>query len=108
MARIDRFIMNAILKRGVSSYVVVYDISHDRERSNVNKVLKGYGFRIQKSVFECRLNKRLQSELVKKLEGLELQTGSVRIYKVQYNSKKITIGKKQKDSKDDERYAFVV
>ena len=50
--------------RGVSDYAVVYDITSDTERGKVDKVLKGFGFRIQKSVFECRLNKRGRNELI--------------------------------------------
>ena len=37
-------------------FAVCYDVSNDRERYRVDKLLKGYGFRVQKSVFECRLN----------------------------------------------------
>ena len=38
--------------KGIADYAVVYDISSDKEREKVDKLLKGYGFRIQKSVFE--------------------------------------------------------
>lgn len=34
-------------------YVVCFDISEDRMRTKVGKVLKEYGRRVQKSVFEC-------------------------------------------------------
>ncbi len=34
-------------------YIVCYDISDDRARYRVVKALKGFGVRIQKSVFEC-------------------------------------------------------
>lgn len=54
--------------RGVSDYAVVYDITSDTERGKVDKVLKGFGFCIQKSVFECRLNKRGRNELINRLE----------------------------------------
>lgn len=34
-------------------FLVCFDISDDRVRYRVVKVLKGYGERVQKSVFEC-------------------------------------------------------
>ena len=47
-----------------SEYLIVYDITKDRERTKVQKILEGYGFRIQKSVFECLLSRRLKRELI--------------------------------------------
>ncbi|BCB96579.1 hypothetical protein JZK55_15010 [Dissulfurispira thermophila] len=43
----------------------MYDITDDLERARVDKVLKGFGFRIQKSVFECRLDRKNRDELIK-------------------------------------------
>lgn len=37
--------------------VVAYDISDDRRRERVAKILEGFGERVQYSVFECRLDK---------------------------------------------------
>ncbi len=34
-------------------YLVCFDITDDRIRYRVVKVLKSYGYRVQKSVFEC-------------------------------------------------------
>lgn len=34
-------------------YLVCFDIVDDRTRTRVGKLLKGYGTRVQKSVFEC-------------------------------------------------------
>lgn len=62
-------------------YVIVYDVSEDRERRQVAKVVESEGFRVQKSVFECRLNARGLRRLMTNLEKLNLQTGGVRIYR---------------------------
>ena len=35
--------------------VVSYDISDDKRRRKVAKIMEGYGFRVQYSVFECDL-----------------------------------------------------
>ena len=34
--------------KGVADYAVVYDITSDAERGKVDRVLKGFGFRVQK------------------------------------------------------------
>jgi CRISPR-associated protein Cas2 len=43
-------------------YVITYDISCDRIRYRVDKILKNHGIRVQKSIFECDLT---ESELLK-------------------------------------------
>ncbi|KKO19836.1 MAG: CRISPR-associated endonuclease Cas2 [Candidatus Brocadia sp.] len=63
--------------KGISDYAVVYDITSDAKRERVDKVLKGFGFWVQKSVFECRLNKRGRDELIGRLEGLHIKTGFI-------------------------------
>ena len=36
--------------------VVSYDVSDDRRRRKVAKIMEGYGYRVQYSVFECDLD----------------------------------------------------
>jgi CRISPR-associated protein Cas2 len=90
----------------VADYVVVYDISSHEERNRVDSLLKGYGFRIQKSVFECRLTRKLHDELVRRLKDLRIETGFVRLYRLDYSSGKANIGKSVADK--DDGYAFIV
>ncbi|MGB9861547.1 MAG: CRISPR-associated endonuclease Cas2 [Candidatus Bipolaricaulaceae bacterium] len=53
----------------MKAYVVVaYDISDDRRRERVAKILEGYGERVQYSVFECRLDRMQYLRLRHKLE----------------------------------------
>lgn len=93
--------------KGVSDYTVVYDISSNEERTKVDKILKGFGFRVQKSVFECRMNKRGKEELIEKLEKLSIKTGFVKIYRLEYSSKNEIIGDRKKKSIDN-GYAFII
>lgn len=93
--------------RGVSDYAVVYDITSDKERNRVDKILKGFGFRIQKSVFECRLNKRGKEDLIEKLVALDIQTGFVKLYRLEYSSKNEVIGKKENHD-IDEGNAYII
>lgn len=74
-------------------YLMVYDISNDRERYRVEKTLKGYGFRVQKSVFECRLTKADKLRLMQALHKLLIKTGSVRGYRVYAGAPVLTAGK---------------
>lgn len=88
-------------------YVVVYDITCDKERQRVDKVLKGFGFRIQKSVFECRLDKRSKEELIEKLSAMTIKTGFIKIYRLEHSFKEHTLGEKKKKSLDN-GHAFII
>jgi CRISPR-associated protein Cas2 len=49
--------MNLLPGRIELFFLVCFDIVSDRKRYRVVKILKEYGFRVQKSVFECsRIN----------------------------------------------------
>ena len=90
-----------------SDYAVVYDITSDTERTRVDKALKGFGFRVQKSVFECRLNKRGKEDLIEQLKKLNIETGFIKVYRLEYSSKEIVIGEKEKADIDDGN-AFII
>ena len=62
-------------------YVISYDIPDDRRRNQLAKVLKGFGTRVQYSVFEAHLNRR-QFDALKQAVArlLEPSEDSVRYY----------------------------
>ncbi|MCU0289318.1 MAG: CRISPR-associated endonuclease Cas2 [Acidobacteria bacterium] len=93
--------------KGISDYAIVYDITADGERRRIEKILKNYGFRIQKSVFECRMDKRTKGELIDRLEGLDITTGFVKIYKQEHSWKDCIIGEPKKKGIDDDN-AFII
>lgn len=64
-------------------YLVCFDITDDRVRYRAVKVLKGFGYRVQKSVFECPdLTEKKYLKLKDRLEGLiDETTDSVRYYR---------------------------
>ena len=90
------------------SYIIVYDISDQRERNRVSKVLAGYGQRVQESVFECRLSVGMRERLKKKLEKLEVETGFILVYRLYDNAKRSAIGNVPADINSEEEHAFVV
>jgi len=60
--------------------VVCYDISGDRRRNKVGKILEGFGTRVQKSVFECDLQLKQLQKLRQKLTKVLRDEDSVRYY----------------------------
>lgn len=62
-------------------YVIAYDISNDKRRTKIHKVLLGFGKWTQYSLFECFLSRKdlvlLQAKLAQHLEAKE---DSVRFY----------------------------
>ncbi len=90
-----------------SHYTAAYDISNDRERRRVDKILKGFGFRVQKSLFECVLRRQDKSLLINKLESLNLETGFVKLYRLEASLKNPVIGKGAPELIDGDA-AFVI
>ncbi|NJN63235.1 MAG: CRISPR-associated endonuclease Cas2 [Coleofasciculaceae cyanobacterium RL_1_1] len=61
--------------------VVSYDISEDKRRTKIHKVLSSYGQWMQFSVFECDLTKAQYAKLRSRLDRLiNAETDSVRFY----------------------------
>ena len=88
-------------------YILAYDIADDRERLGVERLLLGYGFRRQKSVFECRLTSGARAALFRQLQALELKTGFVLAYRVSHASRPQSFGAAPEHFPDD-GYAFLV
>src|SRR5436305_6829873 len=64
-------------------YVIAYDISDDRRRTKVHKILLGFGKWTQFSLFECFLTRKQLVLLRSKLEEhLVEQQDSVRFYQL--------------------------
>ena len=62
-------------------YVVAYDISSDRRRYRVHRILSGFGRWTQYSLFECFLTRKEMVELRARLnKKLEPEEDSVRFY----------------------------
>ncbi|MGI6393641.1 MAG: CRISPR-associated endonuclease Cas2 [bacterium] len=88
-------------------YVIAYDISCNNERSRVSKILLGFGFRRQKSVFECVLSATDKKKLIEKLAKLKIETGFIKIYKQEYCFQSQTIGNAPEND-PDKGHAFIV
>jgi len=51
-------------------YLIAYDITNDSLRNQVYKYLSGWGRRVQKSVFECKLDRDEIKEVTAQLRKL--------------------------------------
>jgi len=62
-------------------YIVCYDIVENRKRNRASEILKDYGIRVQKSVFECRLDEKSLPKLFNLLQKIiDKSTDSIRGY----------------------------
>lgn len=61
--------------------LVIYDISNNKKRRSVVKLLNRYGTRVQKSAFECIITEAMAAKLEQKLSVSIDKTDSVRIYR---------------------------
>jgi CRISPR-associated protein Cas2 len=65
----------------VTCYVIAYDISNDRRRTKVHKVLSGFGQWTQYSVFECHLTAKQNLQLRDRLDRIiRMDEDSIRFY----------------------------
>ncbi len=62
-------------------YTVAYDITDDKRRNRVSKILKDFGTRVQYSVFECNTDRRAFLRLQNRLEkAIELSEDTIIFY----------------------------
>jgi len=69
-------------RSGIFLVVVIYDISDSKRRLRIAKTLNGYGKRVQKSAFECVLNRKQYDGLVGKLNKIIQEEDLLRIYRI--------------------------
>lgn len=97
---------------GNAMYVISYDISNDRTRNKVAKVLEDYGKRVQYSVFECHLPEKVFEKLYRKL-ALQLregEEGSIRIYRLctRCETEILTIGMEPEGAREPKKDLFII
>lgn len=74
--------------------VVSYDISDDKRRREVAKIMEGYGYRVQYSVFECDLTGRQIQQMQRRLRPFvkNKEMDSIRFYPLPADAvEKITV-----------------
>ena len=90
-----------------SLYLAAYDVSHDRERYRLSKVLEAFGVRVQKSAFELRLSRAQRETLLRQINALSLKSGWVALYRIDEAAKRLTVGSLPQDHISPEAPCFV-
>lgn len=88
-------------------YLLVYDVSSNKLRTKVAKTVEGYGMRVQKSVFECRLSRGMKARLWQRLMEIPLETEDrISMYSLGRSGGR-KIGRKPQEDLSNERHAMV-
>lgn len=67
--------------------LIIYDISDNKRRNRMVKLLKKYGFRVQLSAFEILISPTKYKELIREIAKIPETTDSIRVYKIQGKGK---------------------
>lgn len=87
-------------------WLIAYDISSNRERSRVERVLRDWGFRIQKSVWLVATGRGGIKALVREIERISLLTGQVLLLRLMLGAAPLAVGRPFEDP--DSGVAYVV
>lgn len=81
--------------------LIIYDISQNKKRLQLSKLLLGFGFRIQKSAFEAVITKAKYRELLEKLPVFASEEDSIRVYKIIGKGQVCSFGKPMQEKDED-------
>lgn len=81
--------------------LIIYDITENKTRIKLSKLLLGYGFRIQKSAFEAVITKKKYKELLERLPAYTSSSDSIRVYKIIGKGQVVSFGRVE-DSKNED------
>lgn len=81
--------------------LIIYDITENKTRLKLSKLLLGYGFRIQKSAFEAVMTKKKYKELLEKLPAYTSSSDSIRVYKIIGKGQVVSFGRVEENDDED-------
>jgi CRISPR-associated protein Cas2 len=81
--------------------LIIYDIIDNKRRYRMAKFLSGYGFRVQKSAFECKLNKGKYNQLIKRIDKIISKEDLLRVYKFYENTEVKKWGERKEENMED-------
>lgn len=62
--------------------VIIYDISDNKRRNEMGKLLKGFGQRVQRSSFECSLSIKQYNKLIRQIDRFAQRDDLIRVYRL--------------------------
>ncbi|MCD6255302.1 MAG: CRISPR-associated endonuclease Cas2 [Deltaproteobacteria bacterium] len=72
-------------------FIISYDIEDDKRRDTMRRFLSDYGYRVQKSVFECFLTKGMYEDVKKGIMAImDKKKDRARIYTICQSCRKRT------------------
>ncbi len=81
--------------------LIIYDITDNKKRLKLSKLLLGSGFRIQKSAFEAMITKKKYRELLERLPAYTSAEDSIRVYKIIGKGQVVSFGKRMEEEHED-------
>lgn len=81
--------------------LIIYDITDNKKRNKLAKMLLGYGFRVQKSAFEAVIAKQKYAELLTKIPAFVSREDSVKVYKIIGRGQVTSFGSSVETMQDD-------
>lgn len=96
-----------IVKSG-ALYLAVYDVTENRERTRLAKVLEAYGIRVQRSAFEVRVTRAQRETLLRQLQQLNISSGWVTFYRIDEAAKRHQVGTPPGNPINSQDSCFVV
>ena len=80
----------------------IYDISDNKRRLKLSKLLESYGMRVQKSGFEAFLSRKLFDKMITEIRKVIVDDDNVRVYRLNgYEELKVFGGKDYRFNDDD-------
>lgn len=73
--------------------LIIYDISATKRRNKLVKLLKHYAGRVQKSAFECVIDKKLYEKLLVEIDNFFKPEDLIRVYRLTGSADVKTWGK---------------
>gem|GEM_PF-39500 len=86
--------------------IVIYDIVSNKRRIQLSKLLSAFGFRIQRSAFECLLTREKYKLLVEKINRYAKAEDLIRIYRLNQNVVTEIYGEKLEAENENKVYYF--
>jgi len=87
----------------MTTFLISYDVSDNKKRNKVAKILEEYGRRVQYSVFYCQLNKKALFDLLSRISKIiDRDSDSILAIMLPQGWEKYMVGTLKNDLPEDE------